>query len=145
MILWRISAYSDLSGTGGERVSGRWHLAGRPVVYTAASPAGAMLEIMVHLEIDREDLPETMQLLRIELPEGASQAPVPSLPEGWQSDTGQTRTVGNSFLDGCGALLLPVPSAIMPFTNNFLFNPRHPDALKATVTLVQFKPDPRLF
>ena len=55
MILWRISAYADLSGTGGLRVSGRWHQAGRPVVYAATSPPGAMLEVLVHLEIDPED------------------------------------------------------------------------------------------
>lgn len=100
---------------------------------------------MAHLEIDREDLPETMQLLRIELPDVASQAAAPSLRKGWQSDTGQTRAVGNSFLDEYAWLLLPVPSAIMPLTHNFLFNPRHPDAKSATVTLVHFEPDPQLF
>ena len=77
MILWRISAYADLSGTGGLRVSGRWHQAGRPVVYAATSPPGAMLEVLVHLEIDPEDFPTTMRLLRIELPDTVSRHSCP--------------------------------------------------------------------
>ena len=42
MILWRISRHRDLSGEGGLRAAGRWHEAGRPVVYLAESPAAAM-------------------------------------------------------------------------------------------------------
>lgn len=144
MILWRISAYADLKGIGGLRVSGRWHQAGRPVVYTATSPAGAMLEVLVHLEIDPEDLPSTMQLLRIELPDSVSQAPMPELPPGWNVDTGLTQGIGNLFLDGNQALLLPVPSAILPSTTNVLLNPQHPDAGLAQVTIENFRPDSRL-
>ena len=145
MILWRISSFADLSGTGGVRVSGRWHQAGRPVVYLAASPAGAMLEVLVHLEIEPEDLPETMQLLRIELPDTVSQAPMPSLPQGWSHDGELTRSIGNRFLDDGPALLLAVPSAIIPSTVNYLFNPRHAQAHSATFEVISFTPDSRLF
>ncbi|MCY1395164.1 RES domain protein [compost metagenome] len=79
MIFWRISAFADLTGRGGFLAGGRWHTAGRPVVYLAATPAGATLEILVHLEIDQEDFPETLQLLRVELPDTASIAPAPAL------------------------------------------------------------------
>jgi RES domain-containing protein len=48
MILWRISRHRDLSGAGGMRAAGRWHEAGRPVVYLAESPAAALLEVCVH-------------------------------------------------------------------------------------------------
>jgi RES domain-containing protein len=145
VILWRISSYADLSGTGGLRVSGRWHQAGRPVVYAAASPPGAMLEVLVHLEIDPEDFPTTLQLLRIEVPDSATQAPMPALPAGWSTTPGLTRGIGNQFLDECNALLLPVASAIIPSTVNYLFNPRHPEAQTATVQVEQFTPDSRLF
>jgi len=145
VILWRISSYADLSGTGGLRVSGRWHHAGRPVVYTATSPPGAMLEVLVHLEIDPEDFPATMQLLRIEVPDSVSQVQMPTLPPGWSADTDLTRGIGNQFLDECNALLLPVPSAIIPSTVNYLFNPRHPEAQSATIQVELFTPDSRLF
>ena len=38
-----------LSGRGGLEADGRWHTAGRPVVYLASSEALAVLEVRVHL------------------------------------------------------------------------------------------------
>jgi RES domain-containing protein len=104
-----------------------------------------MLEVLVHLEIDPEDFPATMQLLRIEVPDSVSQAQMPTLPAGWSAETELTRGIGNQFLDECNALLLPVPSAIIPSTVNYLFNPRHPEAQSATIQVELFTPDSRLF
>ena len=104
-----------------------------------------MLEVLVHLEIDPEDFPTTMRLLRIELPDTVSQAQLPALQPGWSSQTELTRGLGNRFLDECSALLLPVPSAIMPSTTNYLFNPRHPQANSARLEVEDFTPDSRLF
>lgn len=144
MILWRISAYADLSGLGGLRAGGRWHHMGRPVVYAADSPASAMLEVLVHLEIDPEDFPNTLQLIRIELPDSVSLAEAPSLAEHWRTDQESTRRLGDHFLDGRSALLLPVPSAIIPHTTNYLFNPAHPEASRACIQVERFVLDGRL-
>ena len=57
MRLWRISNHASLTGEGGLYASGRWHTRGQRVVYLADHPASALLEVMVHLEIDAEDLP----------------------------------------------------------------------------------------
>ena len=70
MRLWRISNHADLSGEGGRRVGGRWHERGRPVVYLSEHPALALLENLVHLEIDPEDLPSGYQLLTVDVPDG---------------------------------------------------------------------------
>jgi RES domain-containing protein len=64
MRLWRISNYADLSGEGGRRAEGRWHERGRPVVYLAEHAALALLETMVHLEIEYEDLPRYISTVR---------------------------------------------------------------------------------
>jgi RES domain-containing protein len=144
LILWRISGYADLSGRGGILAGGRWHTAGRPVVYLAGSPSGAMLEILVHLEIDQEDLPETFQLLKVELPDDVSIAPPPDLPLQWASDLSYTKALGDSFLTECPALLLPVPSAIMPHSLNYLFNPLHGDCAKVEIAAEPFTLDTRL-
>ncbi|MHC8314304.1 RES family NAD+ phosphorylase [Pseudomonas sp. LB3P31] len=144
MILWRISSYADLTGRGGVLAGGRWHTAGRPVVYLAGTPAGAMLEILVHLEIDQEDLPETFQLLKVELPDDVSIAPCPTLKKQWAEDPRYTKALGDPFLTGCSALLLPVPSAIMPHSLNYLFNPMHIDSAKATIAAEPFRLDSRL-
>ncbi len=145
MILWRISGYADLSGRGGVLASGRWHTAGRPVVYLAGTPAGAMLEILVHMEIDQEDLPETFQLLTVELPDDVSMVPAPTLKADWNADQRHSRALGDSFLVEGPALLLPVPSAIMPYSLNYLYNPLHPDAAKVTLRSEPFRFDNRLF
>ena len=67
--LWRISNHASLSGDGGLYASGRWHTRGRRVVYLADHPASALLEVMVHLEIDAEDLPTHYQLLGVDVPD----------------------------------------------------------------------------
>ncbi|TWH64166.1 RES domain-containing protein [Azomonas agilis] len=144
MILWRISAYADLIGIGGLRAGGRWHHRGRPVVYAADSPASALLEILVHLEIDPEDLPSTLQLIRIELPDPASLAEAPTLPEDWRTNLAFTRSVGDRFLESRSTLLLPVPSAIIPYTTNYLFNPLHIEANGVCLEVERFPLDLRL-
>lgn len=145
MIFWRISAFADLTGRGGVLAGGRWHTAGRPVVYLAGTPAGALLEILVHLEVDQEDLPDTLQLLKVELPDDIDIAPAPLLKPNWAADLNHTKGLGDSFLKGCSALLLPVPSAIMPHSINYLFNPMHVDSARAALTGEPFKFDNRLF
>lgn len=144
MILWRISAFADLTGRGGVVASGRWHTAGRPVVYLAETPAGAMLEILVHLEVDQEDFPETLQLLKVDIPDDISVAALPPLVTDWVGELSYTKGLGDAFLKASEALLMPVPSAIMPHSQNYLFNPMHMDSAKAILTGELFKLDSRL-
>ena len=61
--VWRISNYDDLNGLGGLRAGGRWHSRGRQIVYCSEHPAAALLEILVHLDIDL--MPEHFQLIEI--------------------------------------------------------------------------------
>lgn len=55
--LWRISNYEDLQGLGGLYTAGRWHPLGQRVVYLSEHPVLALLEVMVHLEIDQKICP----------------------------------------------------------------------------------------
>lgn len=144
MRLWRISVFIDLSGRGGLLASGRWHQAGRPVVYLAESPAAAMLEVLVHLEIDAEDIPDNLRLLRVDMPDNVSVRQATPLPDQWEEQIDQTRTLGGSWLTEGNSLLLAVPSAIMPHTTNYLFNPLHPEADQANVSVESLKLDRRL-
>ena len=89
MVLWRISNFADLKGVGGLRAPGRWHTTGRPVVYLAEHPAGALLETLVHQEIgSAADLPDTYRLLRVEVGERVKIAELGegALPEDWRED-----------------------------------------------------------
>ena len=134
-ILWRISNYADLSGIGGLHVSGRWHSKGRPIIYTAEHPSGAMNEMLVN--IAREDLPDNFQFLKIELTDDVLVEGIgpEHLPANWAQDRSVTRAFGDKWLAQQRGLALRVPSALVPETFNVLLNPAHPDAAKMRIVL----------
>ncbi len=133
--LWRISNHESLSGEGGLRYAARWHNAGSRIVYLAESPAGALIEVLVHLELNQFELPDTYKLLRVGLPD---KIPVKAIT-GWekQKDWTQrlplTRALGDAWRSATSTVLAKVPSAIMPSTWNYLLNPDHPDAGKIKI------------
>ncbi len=147
MIFWRISNYADLSGAGGLLHRGRWHNRGRPVVYLAQSAAGALLEVLVHIEASRpSELPRQYQLLEVDVPDDALivDAALPA-DDGWRDDLASTRRTGDQWLASSGSLLLRVPSAVVGRTFNLLFNPVHPQASACRVVSVARYPfDDRL-
>jgi RES domain-containing protein len=142
MELWRISNYADLSGIGGLRSAGRWHSQGRRIVYLADHPSSALLEMLVHM--DRDLIPPTYQLLRIDAPSDTATEIVGELPPDWRTRTVVTRGIGDRWLDHAGSALLQVPSAIGQ-GQNFLLNPAHADAARIKVAEIIRAPfDPRL-
>ena len=145
MEFWRISNYVDLSGSGGVRAGGRWHSRGKRIVYLADHPAGAVLEMLVHM--DRDLLPATYRLLRVIVPETIAIEAVgaDALSSDWTNQPAMTREIGDQWLDRCSSALLQVPSVIVPRARNFLLNPAHPDAAAIVVVEVIHVPfDPRL-
>jgi len=125
VVLWRISRHKDLTGAGGLRFAARWHHKGQPVVYLSESAASALLEVCVHTASN--DVPPKLLLLRVEGPD-LPIASVENLPEDWRARQDVTRDQGTTWLRKGEAVLLRVPSAIVPATGNFLFNPLRPDA-----------------
>ena len=124
MTLWRISNHTDLTGMGGLRASGRWHTAGRPVVYLAEHPALCLAEVLAH-DLDAGDLPAGYQWLRIETASTTRVESVRALPAAWTSDFGATRGMGDRWLRAGRTVLLRVPSALAPDSFNYLLNPAH--------------------
>ena len=148
MFLWRVSNHTTLNGRGGLLASARWHSEGRPVVYLAETPAGALLEVLVHLELDPDFLPSSYKLLKAEAPDNISQhrVSVADLTPDWLTNVVATRTVGDEWLASQRTALLLVPSAIVPETWNTLLNPQHPDAKRIKVLWHHSYPwDARLF
>ena len=139
MVLWRINRHLDLNGIGGLRASGRWHNAGVPIVYLAENPASALLEVCVHTAVS--DIPPNFTLLEIHGPDAFPAFAEPKkLPEDWQTNLTATRKIGTEFLRQGRSALLRVPSAIVPHTFNFLFNPLHPDASRFRIASVATYP-----
>lgn len=147
MILWRISNHASLAGGGGMRASGRWHTRGRRVVYCSESPAAALLEVLVHFEIDLRDLPTRYRLMKLRAPDAllVEDLLATGLPTDWLEHSDRTRAIGDRWLQAGRSALLRVPSAVVPETCNVLLNPGHAHA--GQLELVQVSEhaiDPRL-
>jgi RES domain-containing protein len=147
--IWRISNHRDLAGSGGLRAGGRWHSAGRPIVYCAEHPASALLEILAHLDVaNLAALPDGYQLLEIDVPEALEIESLPphDLTLKWQSDEELTKAIGDRWLAGRSSALFRVPSALVPKVWNFLLNPIHRDAARLEiVSAARYPFDTRLF
>lgn len=144
MIVWRLEKQkfvdSALKGLGAARSPGRWNRHGEQVVYCGQNPSLALLEILVHNEIDFEDLPP-YKLLAIDAP-GRSMARQDTLPD---LDVECTQ-IGSDWLKQRNALLLRLPSVILPQEWNYVINPNHPAISQVQVAAVHnFGFDRRLF
>jgi RES domain-containing protein len=146
--LWRISRHCDLEGLGGERSNGRWHTAerGKRVVYLSEHPAVALVEVLANIRGDARLLPAQYQLMKVVVPEAVSAPAVDPLPDDWRENQKKTQAFGNKWLAERQSALLAVPSVPSPESQNYLFNPSHPDARHLTVEWCRWFPfDKRLF
>ena len=118
------------------------------MIYCTLNPSTALLETLVHIEIDSEDRPERFQVLRIEGPDTLSLEKIEAatLAANWADDICVTQRIGDSWLAERRSLLLEVPSVLVPETWNVLVNPEHPEAsLLKVAKIYQHAFDARLF
>ena len=117
------------------------------MVYLAESPAGALLEVLVHFNLDSEDIPGSYTLLQVSAPEETSVLSLdPSSEAEWRQVQELTRRIGDEWLASLKTPLARVPSAIMPHTWNYMLNPEHPDATQVQIAeVIRERFDNRLF
>ena len=143
MIVYRIAkaAFCDLSGEGARLYGGRWNSPGRPMVYTASAPSLALLELLMHLDLEMALLPDDYRLLAIDVPEASSIESLSVTPPNMLA----CAIMGDDFLGRRTALALSVASVIVPQERNLLINPAHPEASAVRVLSNEAFPiDPRL-
>ena len=135
MTLWRVSNHAVLDGGGGLRASGRWHTRGRRIVYCSPNPATALLEVLVHSEIDIEDIPRTLRYLEIEVPDSLSSETmdVDAMGKDWRVSIDVSRRAGNEWLRSGRSAILRVPSVVVPATWNVLLNPQHAESAQVRI------------
>lgn len=109
------------------------------MVCLAEHPALALLETLVHLEIDPEDTPARFRLLGVDVPDAVavgalSEAELDARHSGWRRDIEVTRRLGDAFLAARSTALFKVPSVLVPEAGNVLLNPDHADPARATIT-----------
>ena len=137
LVAWRVCkvAYAPLDGTGALLRGGRWHSAGRPVVYAADSYAGAILEILAHVLRPRT-LPGAHHAARLEIPdELVAVIDSAALPSGWDArGSPEARQLGDEWLTAGRSAVLVVPSIpARPIGRTVCIDPAHPDAVRITV------------
>lgn len=139
------SRFADMSGDGGLMVDGRWHSLGHRIVYAAAEPGLAMLEVIVHLHVNPSEMPPDHVMMVLELPEAPLQMPGAEAVS-LLGDPHATRRFGDGWLEECESLALEVPSVIVPKGRNVLINPVHPDIERvSTLEIFSINWDDRLF
>ena len=136
---WRIcrQPFADLSGEGARLVGGRWNHPGRPMLYTAATPELAALEVRVHLDLPPELIPDDYVLMSVDL-DGLEVEVLGDLPP-------DPAHFGDRWLQQARTPVLRVPSVIVPESANLLVNPRHPAGPGRVHAIRSFRFDPRLW
>lgn len=132
-------------GEGARLYGGRWHSAGRAVVYTSASTSLGLLEQLVHAE---EGLPPSYLTIpvtiRMELVETLDRIKLPSKWRVSPPPHGLQR-IGNEWADSLRSCILEVPSVIVPHESNYILNPKHPDFSSLEIgDPISLETDPRL-
>lgn len=129
-----------LDGEGARLYGARWTPRGTPAVYASSHLSLAALEYLVH--IDAEDAPDDLVALHIGVPDDATELACSpsSLPADWRQTPPppECQEIGGGWAKRREALLLRVPSVLVPEESHVLVNPLHPDA--AGVQVVGSRP-----
>jgi RES domain-containing protein len=116
----------SLTGEGARIFGGRWNEISTACIYTSASRALAILEFTVNTNID--DIPRSLSIVEIEIPDEIHQISIDSLPGDWKDSPAprSTKRFGSKILRAAKYPVLCFPSAIIPSEYNYILNPLHP-------------------
>ena len=133
MIAWRTTkaSYDPWDPEGAVLYGGRWHSAGRAVIYAADTFAGSLLEILAHALRPRS-LPGPHHAVRIDVPDGLVEVMDETTLAGWHlRDSAVARDFGDGWLREARSAALLVPALpCRPVGRLLVINPLHPDAAR---------------
>lgn len=152
MIAWRLTKrkYATrerlLGGSGAKSAGGRWNRLGLAVVYASTTSSLALLEMLVHLEL--QDMPQSLVAAQIVVPNDLKpkEIAIEQLSPRWR-EVGDAQCVqlGSQWIESMRSLALLVPSAVNPLEKNLLLNPGHHAIERCTIgEIVPLSYDPRL-
>lgn len=147
MLVFRIvhKLYCNTLFASGMR--GRWNSAGSKVIYASETVPLALLENMVRRQ--GVGFNHDFKIMFIEIPDDAAMESISAdvLETGWRdpNDYSQCQPLGDKWFNGGTALVLKVPSAVMPLAFNYVINTTHADYHRVTLTAVtDLVPDERI-
>jgi RES domain-containing protein len=141
--LWRLARrpFDAIDGEGARLFGGRWNRPGLAVVYCAINLSLAVLEILVHLDVELREFPSDYVKIPIEIPRSLKLDRIDHLPE----DLADTIEIGSQWCQAAKTVGLLVPSIVVPEERNLLLNPSHRDFPRLHVREAQqFRIDARL-
>ncbi len=97
--------------------------------------------------MDDHIVPQQLRLLRVHCPDRLSCPEVleSQLPADWRENQAVTQKIGTLWLQNTQSALLKIPSVVVPFASNILFNPAHAESRNVNITSeLSFDVDPRL-
>ncbi|MBS1816200.1 MAG: RES domain-containing protein [Acidobacteria bacterium] len=112
--------------TGAMLHGGRWNSAGKRVIYAAETYAGALLEILVHANLNRP--PKHQQSVRIFIPDAiVIEDVVLDQVHGWdKEDASVSQQFGDAWYESKRSAILRVPSvATQGREKNLVINTEH--------------------
>ena len=117
------------------------------MVYCASTASLAVLELLVHLDVD--ELPSDLRLVEARIPDDVSREVlnVATLPVGWRRSPAPDalKALGSRWATELRSALLDVPSAVIPSERCLLVNPGHPESRRLLIQpAVPFALEPRL-
>ena len=146
MRVWRVCRhpFANLDGKGAETKGGRWNSPGRPIVYASAHFSLAVLEVLVHLEVDVDELPDDYVSVEIEVPDNTEAEIFKAKID--IHNIKATRAYGDRWITPARTAVLIVPSTVVQKERNVCLNPTHSDfQANKIVEISPFRFDPRLF
>jgi RES domain-containing protein len=140
VVIWRLSkikyATTAFDGEGARRAGGRWNSKGTAIVYCSATLSLTALETLVHLDVG--DFGTSRAAIRVEIPDDIAMERIEEtqLVPDWRDTPAppSLAALGDQWAFQGKALLLLVPSAVVPQENNILLNPRHLDFAKIQIS-----------
>jgi RES domain-containing protein len=133
MLVYRIAdgRFPIFDGQGAARNGGRWNSVGRPVIYAAETYSGAILEVLVHLNLGH--MTKHQMAIEIRIPDHLKLEILKGtdLPDWDADDQLASRNYGDRWLEEMRTAVLFVPSKVTHGKeHNVLLNPNHPDFRK---------------
>jgi RES domain-containing protein len=148
--LWRIvtGTHPIWSGEGARLFGQRWNPPGLAAIYTGASFAVCLVEVLVHA--NRLTPPSAARFVEAEVPDDVSRETFdPTRHPGWNDplDASVAQGFGKTWIEQQRSALLIVPSVVTGGRDtNVVVNPDHPDAARIVVgPETPLTLDPRLF